>query len=132
MNIDLSEHTFVPELVHPCKWNGTELEFGCVFSPSYEFARVAKNSAPTQLSQRVRENATVFLRCVDSAFSEGGKPKVADILTVRDDGADGQETEEDYRILNVRRSWGGVFECVCEVKGSRTVTTSKTGTYQRG
>jgi len=131
MNIDLSELTFVPELVHPCKWNGTELEFGCVFSPSYEFARIARNSAPTQLTQRVRENATVFLRCADAAFADGASPKVADMLAITDDGLE-EGQEDEYRILNVRRGWGGVFECVCEVKGSRTVTTSKTGTYQRG
>ena len=115
MNIDLSEFTFVPELVHPCRWNGTELEFGCVFSHGRE---LAQSNAPA--GRGLREPFTVYLRAADTALA-GQFPAVGDLLEITTENA----LTAFCRILNVRPAQGGCIALDCEQRGSRAVATNK-------
>jgi len=124
---DLTAATFIPEFVQPATFNDVPLEYGCVVQSSYEMARIGKNSMPTVLTTRVRESATIFVRTCEPAFAET-VPKIGDILVVGEEG-----TQTTYRVLDPKTETNnGSYELICEVKGSRRVTTAKTGTYNRG
>lgn len=118
--LDLTEMTFVPELVRPAKYNGTALAHGCVLDIKFEAGRpgVAGEYRP-EIRIGAGDHADIFVRVIDLS----ARPQINDVLQMTAD--DGEL--EDYRVRGYKGPQGGSYRLLCEKVGTRLVNTDKKG-----
>lgn len=117
--MDLTKYTFISALTKEATYNGNPLQFGAIVERRFDQGRpgVAGEYRP-QIREGSANHATIRIRAV-----EGFVPSIGDVMEVKDDYGNWEE----WRVRGEKRSYGGVIELLCEIKGSRAVASGRSG-----
>lgn len=125
--IDLTEHTFVPELTLPASVNGSELAYGCVFERRMEGGGpgVAGEYRP-QLRDGSGSHATIFVRAAEPLF-ELGEIAVGDAITTMENGV-----PETWIVRERKGPVAGLMQYLVALEGSRLINTTRKSANETG